>query len=207
MKIAIVGAEENKWTEEQKRKAKNIIKTTLVKHAFKETIKKLDIANTSIELDYSKIILISGHCPKGGVDIWAEEIAKELGIKTEIYEPEVNQWEDLKIDWNAKNIPENHICKSCNPPLYHLLKGYKSRNIEIARVCDVLYDIEPAKSCKYCKGVGTIIVFPKAQTSHEPPYIKQKCKYCEGDGAYSGGTWTLKYARKLGKEVHKVIIQ
>lgn len=35
----------------------------------------------------------------------------------------------------------------------------------------------------------------------------QKCKFCEGDGAYSGGTWTYKYARKLGKEVHKVIME
>jgi len=32
------------------------------------------------------------------------------------------------------------------------------------------------------------------------------CKFCEGDNAYSGGTWILKNARKLGREVHKIII-
>ena len=190
MKIAIVGAEENKWTKEQKKKAKRIIKQIL-KGAL-----------NSSQLFYTdEIILVSGGCPKGGVDIWAFEIAKELGIKTEIYEPEVNQWEDEKIIEHRIGFMR----------VYKIRKGYKSRNIEIAKACDVLYDIEPAKSCKYCGGKGWYIGMYHSrelfgQRSKEI-VLRRVCPKCEGDGAYSGGTWTLKQARKLGKEVHKVIIQ
>jgi len=34
-----------------------------------------------------------------------------------------------------------------------------------------------------------------------------KCKWCRGTSVYSGGTWTMRYANKLGKEVHQVIIE
>jgi len=83
------------------------------------------------------------------------------------------------------------------------LKGFRSRNIQIAEACDILYDIEPSGKCRHCGGIGHIasFIFKNSQVYQKP------CKYCEGDGAYSGGTWTLKHARKLGKEVHKVIIE
>ncbi len=67
----------------------------------------------------------------------------------------------------------------------------------------VLYDIEPAESCKYCDGKGYEFWIMDGVRSQS----WDKCKKCEGDGAYSGGTWAYKYARKLGREVHKVIIQ
>ena len=108
MKIAIVGSQEDKWTEEQKVKAKAEIKLILEHY------------------DYS--VLVSGHCPKGGVDIWAEEIADKFGIEKEIFTPEVNQWND-KITWSQA--------------LGNIKIGYKSRNIKIADACDILYCIVP----------------------------------------------------------------
>jgi len=83
----------------------------------------------------------------------------------------------------------------------------------------VLYDIEPAGSCKHCLGLRfKIPVFvdrPDVKGIEMPLYrdkqdaynLPEKCRFCESDGAYSGGTWTLKYARKLGREVHKIIIK
>jgi len=191
LRIAIVGAEEKKWrSEEQKVRAKNVIKTVLARHAFTETINELNVADTSMEPDYSTIVLVTGGCPRGGVDKWSIEIAKELGIDTIIYPPEVYQWHNERCDVCMGNgsVPGEggtlYPCPSCKGKGY--LRGYRERNMLIAENCDVLYDIEPAYSCKYCHGQG--------------------CSKCEGDGAYSGGTWTYKYARKLGKEVHKVVI-
>jgi len=191
MKIAIVGAEEDKWKLEQKEQAKNIVETLLAKHAFRETIKELPYSSTSMEIDWSKIVLVSGGCPEGGVDIWAEEIADKLGISKEIYKPEVNQWDDEvhKIPFNKDEVEKHNIdisgLKFDGYYYYQVYKrkGYKSRNIQIAEACDVLYCIVP----------------------HVP---LAKCKHCGEKGHPSnGGCWTMKYAKKLGKEVYRVIIE
>ena len=58
-------------------------------------------------------VLVSGHSPMGGVDIYAEEIATELSIPMEIYKPRNNTWEG----------------------------GFKDRNIEIANACDEIHVI------------------------------------------------------------------
>jgi hypothetical protein len=65
------------------------------------------------------VILVSGHSPMGGVDIWAEQIAVELGIPQMIFTPTVRQW---------------------NPTGEY---GYKRRNLDIARQSDVVYVILP----------------------------------------------------------------
>jgi len=137
---------------------------------------------------------------KGGVDTWAEIVAKELGIKTEIYAPEVNQWNDKVVSEITSDIfGDWHV----SGKRFHVRKkGYRSRNIEIAKNCDILYDIEPARSCKYCGGKGKRV----PSTFPENSFGEKTCPYCEGSGAYSGGTWTLKYAKKMGKEVYKIII-
>jgi hypothetical protein len=125
-RIAIVGPEESKWaTELQKRMAKDTIHFLL----------------------FTDAILVSGHCPKGGVDIWAEEIADNLGIQKIIFAPEVNQWEDP---------PDG--------PQGESFVGYKTRNMMIAQTCDVLYCIVPHNNvgfniipynpvcyCKHCE--------------------------------------------------------
>jgi len=144
MKIAIVGPELSKWkSKEQIKKAKDQILRCLLQnetlsktvalseylHAkflgeFHETIiayEKLDKACK----DYLKsIVLVSGHCPKGGVDIWAEETADKLGIKKEIYLAETEQWPDSishQIEIGIGYKPEN--------PSKVRLKGYRCSSI------------------------------------------------------------------------------
>jgi hypothetical protein len=189
LKIAVVGPEEEKWTEEQKVKAKFWIKhiLTCMKVANKcviplnrDTVEVID--NSSKNVIYP-ITLVSGHCPKGGVDIWAEEIAKELGCYNPdyIFTPEVNQWEDSHWMWNPDRPPETSI-------------GYKSRNIKIAKACDILYCIVPYKWDDFTK---------------QPPYDSTTwCKHCKvWKHPSNGGCWTMQYAKKLGKETHLVVIE
>ena len=106
LKIAIVGGQENRWEGKQKTAAREYIR---------------DLYKRMVEAGVK--VVISGGCPNGGVDIWAEDMV-EFSFKEEItimvFPPEVNQWEDR-----------------------HGHKGYRSRNKRIARMCDVLYDLEP----------------------------------------------------------------
>lgn len=117
MRIAIVGSGADKFTPETEREAKAIIRFLL---------------------KYPGAVLVSGHSPLGGIDIWAEEIAKELGRRAHIFEPLVQQWN-----------PSDSI-------------GYKARNLAIAQDCDEIHVIIPAtypetytdrrfKLCYHCK--------------------------------------------------------
>ena len=60
-------------------------------------------------------VLVSGHSKMGGVDIWAEEIAIELGLESDIKAPKTESWSG-----------------DC---------GYKERNTDIAKASDYLYII------------------------------------------------------------------
>ncbi len=151
---------------------------------------------------------------QGGVNTWAEIIATRLGIKKEIYLAPAKQWNDKYVH------EDGHTHMGETVVDYEVkLKGYRSRNIQIAesglkelvgrpmlsvKLEDsqkyALYDLEPAKSCKHCGGLGFNFIQDRESDQ------TKKCKFCEGDGAYSGGTWTYKWARKLGREVHKVIL-
>lgn len=104
--VAIVGSSESYWKPDQKIKVMEIIKKILLYY------------------DINEITLISGGCPKGGVDIYAETIVDNLGINKKIYKPEVNQWNDYVSQGIHK-------------------KGYMSRNIDIAKISDILYCIDP----------------------------------------------------------------
>lgn len=129
MKVAIVGSEEKYWTPAQRTKVvKEIKKIFLDIGGYNEfTVYVGD------KFDPTKLILVSGGCPKGGVDIWAEIVADVLGVEKEIYLPEVNQWPDgVEIVYET---PRGNLEKT--------LKGYMSRNMEIAKACDVLYCIDP----------------------------------------------------------------
>ena len=124
--IAIVGSELKYWKPEQEK---------LVKQHIKDIF--------SLEKDFFQEILVSGGCPKGGVDIWAEEVADELKIPKRIFKPN-------SMDWI----------------------GYKARNILIAKACDVLYCIDP-----------------------------------KWRGGKTGGQWTLRKAKELGKDTYLVEIE
>jgi len=134
--IAIVGAQENKWAPEQKEQAKIYIRGII-----------FNLYNTTTD----NLIIISGHCPKGGVDIWVEEIVDNLISQHDYNKISMKMYPSSINKWSGKG-------------------GYKQRNTEMATDCDILYDIEPK-------------------------------------GVWSGGTWTMKLAEKLGKETHKIEVE
>jgi hypothetical protein len=160
-KIAIVGPQASKWTPEKEALAK---------------VKILEIlGNTNV--------LISGHCPLGGIDIWAEEMAKENNIETLIFKPQTNQWSDEIVEIGDEKV------KGFEDIGYKAkikLKGYKSRNIDIAEACDALYCIIPYRFGLFC-------------THH-------KDEQDQTDHPNNGGCWTRQYARKIGKQTYLEII-
>lgn len=184
IKIGIVGPQEDKWTEEQQLKVENKILSILYSYAKH---------GASGIADYSNVRLVSGHCPKGGVDIWAEEMADSLGIKKEIFAPEVNQWNDKFSEWIEGSVDYAHGTSG------KWYSGYKSRNIKIAKTCDILFCIVPSLNsniykynlCWYHESVE----YDKGKMIHYLSHLK------------NGGCWTMEYAKKLGKETHLVVIE
>ena len=193
MKVAIVGPEASKWTKEQKPKVKREVwnifwKEGGIGYHYEECNYGVYVGlNTVWDFD-KNLTLVSGHCPKDGVDIWAEEMADENGIKKLIFTPEVNQWENKVRSFNGYNpmgIDRGEVIGYVHQT--ETLIGYKSRNIKIAETCDVLY-----------------CIVPYYYTSMFPTY----CKHCNIIGHPSnGGCWTMKYAKKLGRETHLVVIE
>lgn len=105
MKVAFVGADITKWNQRTE---------TVVR------LKMRNIMRYYMSAYPGNFIPIIGHSPKGGVDIWAEEIAKELCVEIKLFAPEVFVWE------RGAEV------------------GYKKRNIMIAEECDVLYVFSPS---------------------------------------------------------------
>jgi len=95
MKIGIIGHGQEKFTEKSKQKAITLI---------------IDILQSK-----HLPIVVSGHSPVGGIDIWAEDVAHDLGLEM-----------DLKI-------PKQHIWNS--------EYGYKQRNLDIAKDSDEVHII------------------------------------------------------------------
>lgn len=220
MRIGIVGPEESKWTEEQIPKVRLVIRNLLVSGKVEPEEGFYAIKDT---------ILVSGHCPKGkerwycvdchswcptefvdegegidcnaeheghklvkvydkgGVDTWAEIIATELGIKKEIY-PATCTYPRTK-----GFFPEEcyNYLKSIGITGKDHMWGYhyKPRNIQIAEAGKVkeyvLYCIAPFIRNSKC--------------NHHYPFTLHHPQ--------NGGCWTMKYAEKLGKEVHLVVIE
>jgi hypothetical protein len=214
--IGIVGADglNKAWTPEREVEAKSVIKAILhgqcslpyLKEGDKRVTLELVGWKKEEDIEWNKnfpiangwrsnVILVSGGCKKKGIDFLAEEIADSLGIKKEIYPAEVNQWED-------KVGTEHREGAAMFQEFAHLKKGYKTRNIQIITISDILYDIEPKGSCKHCGGKGII-------TSHigEEGGYPYKCTYCKGTGNYSGGTWTLREFLRQKKEGYQIVIE
>lgn len=114
--VGIVGHEAAKFTPETEAKAREIIRFLL---------------------DEPGTRLVSGHCHLGGVDIWAEEIADQLGNPTAIFRP-------TRLQWSGPG-------------------GYKERNQQIAMVSDIVHCVVVRKlpvtytgmtfkECYHCKG-------------------------------------------------------
>ena len=106
MKICIVGS--YKWLDGDIPKAQDCI---------------LGILNGYTDI-VDDVTIISGECPKGGVDIWTSELSRSMGLKFQGYPPKVNR------PW-----------------------AYMERNRLMARDCDVLYRIVSKVSTTYGSGV------------------------------------------------------
>ena len=104
-KIAIVGHGKDKFTDESARKARELITRILSRenHPHK-----------------GKICLVSGHSPVGGIDIWAEEVAKELEIEMDIKSPRQHSW-DGEYGYKARNIDIATSCDECHIILVNTL--------------------------------------------------------------------------------------
>jgi len=94
-RIGIVGHEAKKFTPETEAKAREIIRSLLSPGD----------------------ILVSGGCHLGGIDIWAEEIADEMGLEKDIYYPAIQRWQG----------------------------GYKQRNLKITYYSDIVHCIVVAE--------------------------------------------------------------
>jgi hypothetical protein len=141
--IGIVGHGRDKFNERTELLAKDIIR---------------DILYNAIKT-YEDIVIVSGHSPVGGIDIWAEEIAMELNLLLDIKSPR-------QMIWDSEY-------------------GFKQRNLDIARSSDIVH----------------VILVEK----YPDNYTGQKFKLCyhckTSDHVKSGGCWTGKKAKELGKEV------
>ena len=129
---------------------------------------------------------------QGGVDTWVEIETTRLGIKTKIFPALAKDWNDIikcKFCGKTKKFLRETatsgnalLCKDNTlPHKMEKLLGYRSRNIQIAKVCDILYDLEPKGNCKYCKGTGLIGV-PIFDKFGEPDGVAgEPCQKCEGE--------------------------
>lgn len=134
--IGIVGHEAAKFTAETEQKARAIIREILSEPG---------------------VVLVSGHCHLGGIDIWAEEEAISLGFSQErmlIFPPKKLQWEG----------------------------GYKQRNLQIAQHSQIVHCIVVTelpetytgmrfKSCYHC-GTTTHVKSGGCWTAKRAPAAK-----------------------------------
>jgi len=156
---------------------------------------------------------------KGGVDSWVEIIATKLGIPVELHPPEVKQWNDEKYYCVACNTSfptfrsfQRHLNKSICKTKPKIRKGYRSRNLDMAKEANIGYTIEAKGSCKYCKGTGEKVISKMPINSAR--FLRQesknrfivKCYYCNGTKARSGATFVISEMLALGKEAYKIVI-
>lgn len=142
-KVAIVGSEKKYLTPSQETKAEFAIYDILRKEGAYLGPNWID-----------QIILVSGGCPNEGIDKLAEKVATAWKIEKEIHNPGINQWED-----GIGKEPYDYDDHGVNIIKYRqvILKGYKSRNIDIANSCHVLYCIDP-KGRNWSGGKYTMMV-------------------------------------------------
>lgn len=117
--------------------------------------------------------VVSGHCPLGGVDIWAEEVANELEVPLRLHIPREH---DGRSSWHGDGGPVVYQPTPNDNPTVWWHPGFKSRNLAIAEDSDVVlcivardylpdYSGRRFKGCYHCK-------------DRNPPHVK------------SGGCWT-----------------
>lgn len=106
--------------------------------------------------------VVSGACRLGGIDVWAVEEARALGVPVLEFPPAVDSWAE----------------------------GFKPRNKQIAEASTVVYSI-------------VVDVLPPTYTGRR----FRLCYHCgTDDHVKSGGCWTVKYAKAIGRRGHVLII-
>lgn len=141
IKVAIVGSQGKYWTPEQRTKVIKRIQEIFFKHGEEIFIKNKVYGIPYSEV-YKLVTLVSGGCGcdgekilfDGGVDMWSEIVADILGVPKDIKYAKAMQWEDVIVPVGITEGPAGLETR----------KGFKTRNIEIATKCDVLYCIDPA---------------------------------------------------------------
>lgn len=119
MILGVVGHEQEKFTPDVEMRARAIIRAEIA------------IRNPTR--------IVSGGCHLGGVDVWAEEIANELGVPMTVYAP-------TKLAWSGKG-------------------GFKERNLRIANDADLVLCVVVKElplnyrgmrfaGCYHCAGFG-----------------------------------------------------
>lgn len=98
-------------------------------------------------LNRKDAVLTSGHCHLGGIDIWAEEVARALGCFDEryIFAPQQLRWEP---------------------------RGYKQRNILIAEACTSIHNIVVATLPPGYRGMRFTTCYHCARFADVPPHVK-----------------------------------
>lgn len=140
--MGIVGSEGAKFTEQTEEAARGVINWLL--------------------MEYDVELVVSGACHLGGIDVWAIEEAKFLGIPYCEFPPK-------NLSWSG---------------------GYKPRNIQIAEHSDKVVCI-------------TLRTLPSSYNGMRFNY----CYHCNTkDHVKSGGCWTVKYAKSIGKEGEIIVV-
>jgi len=107
--------------------------------------------------------VVSGACRLGGVDVWAIEEARALGVDTLEFPPASDDW----------------------------ATGFRPRNIEIAEASTVVYSLVVAE-------------LPASYTGRR----FRLCYHCgTADHVKSGGCWTVKHAKAIGRRGHVIVIR
>lgn len=125
--------------------------------------------------------IVSGHCHLGGIDIWAEEIAREQGCTLQIFPPHQLSWE----------------------------RGYKQRNIQIAEASDKIYVITLKELPSTYKGMKFTGCYhcDKPTRKHKQVAMTHCGKVADANHIKSGACWTAWYAiEKLDKPAEWIII-
>jgi len=122
MKIGIIGHGTDKFTLDSQRRATGEIWNIFSKYKCKN------------------LVLVSGHSPVGGIDIWAESVAKEIGLNIDLKIPKQKQWDAAY--------------------------GFKQRNLDIAKDSDILHVILVDKYPPNYKGMKFKICYHCKTSDH-----------------------------------------
>jgi len=130
-RIGVVGNGEDKFTPHQHIRVLQLIASLIQDDRFRS--------------DSPHTVIVSGHSPLGGVDIWAENVADMLNVEKDIYAPVLRSWGKPDAKRGEKDY------------------GYKARDLDIAKNSDTVHVIVAHKYpnnytgrrfpiCYHCKG-------------------------------------------------------